>query len=360
VIAAFTAVGLLRFTYLFLDDVSRGVSGTLLRRVLEESTGAYSAMLLFAAVFLVERRFPLSDGRWRWNWPVHLGALATYSVVHSTLMWVSRVALAPLFAGTAYDSGRVPVRYLMELPNDVLAYCGFVGVLTFLRVQRALREREANVATLARDAAEARLEAMSARIQPHFLFNALNTISAAVPQNPAAAEEMIGRLGDLLRRALRASDQPEFALSDEVEILKSYLAIISTRSGERVEVDLRVDPSALSVAVPAFLLQPLVENAVRHGRYEHASAIVVQVDRREGDVFITIENEMSGVERGDPILGTGLASTQDRLRLLYGDSYAFSAGADGDRFKVAIRIPARTTRALPRISDPALHVGAHH
>jgi anti-sigma regulatory factor (Ser/Thr protein kinase) len=359
VLIAFTAIALLRFTYLYLDDVTRAVSGTAVRRLIEETSAAYTAMLLFVGVFLLERRYPFTDGRGRRNWPVHVVALITYSVAHTSLIWISRVLIVPLIQHVPYDYGRMPVRYLMESPNDVIAYCGFIGILTFLRLQHTLREREVRVAALARDAAEARLEMLAGRLQPHFLFNALNTISSTVYDNPAAADEMIGQLGSLLRRSLRASDQPEFALGDELEVLQAYLAIIGARFGDRVRVDLQVQDGASSVAVPAFLLQPLVENAVRHGSgVEHASTILVKVERRDGDLCIMIENEIAGIESGDPIPGTGLATTRDRLRLLYGDAYTFTARAEGDRFRVTIRIPVRTTRALPRISGPVAHAGA--
>jgi len=358
-LAAFTAIAILRFTYVFLDDVTRGVTGTLTRRAIEEGTGAYGALLLFGLIAVMERRYPLVDGGWRRSWPVHGGALLVYSAAHTTVTWLSRLALVPLIEGVSYDPGRIGVRYLMEVPNDVIVYCAAIGVLTLVRTRHGLREREIRVAAVARAAAEARQEALSGRLQPHFLFNALNTISAAVHDNPAAADQMIGHLGDLLRRSLRASDQPEFALSDEIEVLRAYLAIIGARFGDRVRVDLQVDPAADFVAVPAFLLQPLVENAVRHGSGgDQTSAISVRIERQDADVFISIENEMSGVARGDPIPGTGLATTRDRLRALYGDAFSFTAHADGNHFRVATRIPARTTRALPRISDPALHASA--
>ena len=231
-LAAFTAIAILRFTYVFLDDVTRGVTGTLTRRAIEEGTGAYGALLLFGLIAVMERRYPLVDGGWRRSWPVHGGALLVYSAAHTTVTWLSRLALVPLIEGVSYDPGRIGVRYLMEVPNDVIVYCAAIGVLTLVRTRHGLREREIRVAAVARAAAEARQEALSGRLQPHFLFNALNTISAAVHDNPAAADQMIGHLGDLLRRSLRASDQPEFALSDEIEVLRAYLAIIGARFGD--------------------------------------------------------------------------------------------------------------------------------
>ena len=359
VVAAFLAVFILRFSTFYLDDITRGHAGTLVQRLVEEGTGAIADVLLFPLVFLVERRFPVTGGRWRENWPVHVFTLLAYTVAHTSLMWGGRSLIYPLIGRGQYDYGRMSSRYFMELSNDVFGYVGYVGVLTLLRIQKALREREVRVAALARDAAESRLEALSVRLQPHFLFNALNTISAAVYEQPATADEMIGHLGDLLRHALRTSDQPEIALSDELEVLQSYLAIIGARFGDRLHCDFQVDQDARSLAVPAFLLQPLVENAARHGSVvEYPSSIRIRIERVKDELHIAVENEIPWGVADEPVPGTGLSTTRDRLRLLYGDAHSFSARAAGNRFEVSISIPARAAPVTPPMPVPVVHAGA--
>ncbi|HVT39522.1 MAG TPA: histidine kinase [Gemmatimonadaceae bacterium] len=359
VVAVFTAIFVLRFSTFYLDDITRALPGTWGRRIVEEGTGALGALLLFPVVFLVERRFPVTAGRWRQNWPVHVLTLLVYSVLHTSMMWGGRSVIYALTGGGPYDYGRMSSRYFMEAANDIFAYVGFVGVLTLLRIQKALREREVRVAALARDAAESRLEALSVRLQPHFLFNALNTISAAVYEQPAAADEMIGHLGDLLRHALRTSDQPEIALSDELEVLQSYLAIIGARFGDRLHCDVQADPAARSLAVPAFLLQPLVENAARHGSVvEYPSSIHIRIERAGDELHIAVENEIPWGHAEEFVPGTGLATTRDRLRLLYGDAHSFTARASGNRFEVSIRIPARMAPVAIPMPDPVVHAGA--
>jgi two-component system LytT family sensor kinase len=359
VVAAFAAVFILRFSTFYLDDITRELPGTLWRRVMEEGTGAFGAFLLFPIVFLVERRFPVTAGRWRQNWPVHILALLAYSVLHTSMLWGGRSLIYAATGNGTYDYGRMSSRYFMESANDIFAYVGFVGVLTLLRIQNALREREVRVAALARAAAESRLEALSVRLQPHFLFNALNTISAAVYEQPAAADEMIGHLGDLLRHALRTSEQPEIALSDELDVLQSYLAIIGARFGDRLQCVVQADPDARALAVPAFLLQPLVENAARHGSVvEYASAIRIRIERVGDELHIAVENEIPWGGAEEPIPGTGLATTRDRLRLLYGDAHSFTARATGNRFEVSIRIPARVAPVAGPMPVAAVHAGA--
>jgi two-component system LytT family sensor kinase len=359
VFSAFSAIGLLRFTTFYLDDITRNVPNTLLMRIVEEGSGAYGALLIFPAIVMLERRFPLTGGRWRHNWPAHLGAFFAYSLLHTTIMWVSRVTILPALGHGAYDYGRMSTRYLMESPNDFFAYCGFLGTISLLRVMHAVRERDLRVAALARTAVESRLAALSTRLQPHFLFNALNTIASAVYDDPEAADAMIGHLGELRRHALRTSSQPEIPLHDELEVLQSYLAIVRARFGDRVEVELDVDPRAESLAVPALLLQPLVENAVRHGAdVEYASAIRVRIALVGNELHIAVENEISVSDADETVAGTGLSTTRDRLRLLYGESHTFSAGAIGRRFEVTMSIPAREAAPLPAVSLPAVHARA--
>lgn len=359
VLATFSAVFVLRFTTFYLDDVTRSLSGTLITRLVEEATGAYAAMLLFPLVFLLERRFPLTRGRWRAHWHLHVAALLAYSATHTTLMWGSRLAIFHLAALGPYDYGRMPARFFMESPNDFFAMGAFLGILSFLRMRRALVQRELRVVELSRMAAESRLAALSVRLQPHFLFNALNSISSAVYESPVIADEMVGHLGELLRHALRTTDQPEIALSDELDVLHCYLAIINARFGDRVRCELQVDAEARSLAVPSFLLQPLVENAVRHGSVvDYPSAILVRIGRDGDRLNISVENEIAAGVTEAPVAGTGLTTTRDRLRLLYGHRHTITTLAVGRRFEVRIGIPARQAPASTSATHAEQHAGA--
>ncbi|MGH7653126.1 MAG: sensor histidine kinase, partial [Gemmatimonadaceae bacterium] len=195
--------------------------------------------------------------------------------------------------------------------------------------------------------------------QPHFLFNALNAIASAVYDDPAAADAMIGHLGELLRHALRTSTQPEIALADELGVLRSYLEIVHARFGVRVSFDLDVGPDTEALAVPALLLQPLVENAVRHGSVmEYASTIKIRIARMRDDLHITVENEMPPTETTGRTPGTGLSTTRDRLRLMYGEAHSFEARGIGSRFIVNIRLPMRSVPLLTQMEPAQVHAGA--
>jgi two-component system LytT family sensor kinase len=345
VVGGFVVAFVLRFGYLYLDDLTRARPGTFGMRFLEELTGVLASALLFFGVVWLERRHPLDAGRWRANLPWHFGGVVLYSALHTTVLAASRAAISPLVGMGPYDYGILSIRYFMEAGQDIVSYASFIAVLTLLRAHYRLQREQLHAATLARAAAEARLEALSLRLQPHFLFNALNTISSAVYESPVAADMMIGHLGDLLRFALRTGNRPEISVAEELEVLRAYLAIVEARFGDRVQCELDVDVDARTLAVPAFLLQPLVENAVRHGSAVEGgmSHVLVRITVDGDSLRLLVEND---VESSVPSLGgsgTGLGTTAHRLRLLYGAAQELVAGpiADGARYRVSARIPAR-------------------
>ena len=364
VVALFAVAAVFRFSYFYLDDLANGMSGTLVRRLLEEGTGNFASLLFFPVAIIAERYYPIDDGRWRRTWPMHVAGFVAYSVAHTSFMAVSRAWLFPALGYGAYDYGRMSVRYFMEASQDFFSYVTFVGILTLLRVQLRLRDREVRAAELERDAAKAQLAALGLRLQPHFLFNALHTISATVYENPIAADELIGRLGDLLRQSLRTGDRQEIGLAEELEVLHGYLALVDARFGDRMQVRLDVDPATLGLAVPAFLLQPLVENAVRHGssaEYAHTT-IEVCVGRRGAALELSVENDADPSDLrdvGEPRLGTGLTTTRDRLRLLYGGDQSLEITRAGRRFRVAVRIPARPASLPPLPTAESQYARAH-
>jgi hypothetical protein len=358
VLLLFAVAMLLRFAYVYLDDLTRGISGTFVQRALEEGTGNFSSAVLFPIALVAERYFPIDNGRWRRTWLVHVAGYVVYSILHTSLIAVSRALLFPAFGHGAYDYGRMPVRYFMEASQDFFSYAGFIGILTLVRVQQRLRDGEVRAAQLERDAATAQLEALSLRLQPHFLFNALNTISSTVYDDPAAADELIGRLGELLRQSVRTGGRQEISVGEELEVLRAYLALVEARFGDRLRATVDVDPGASGLAVPAFLVQPLVENAVRHGtslEYTNTS-IDIRIVQRGGTLALSVENDVgaadaAAADAAEPRAGTGLTTTRERLRLLYGDAQSLAITRSAGRFRVAVTLPARRA-PVPAAATP--------
>lgn len=360
VLAFFVVAFVLRFANFYLDDLARQMPGTFARRAIEEGTGVVASALFFPIAVLFERRFPIDRGRWRRAWLAHLAGYAAYSVLHTTMLALSRAVLFPALGMGTYDYGLLSARYFMESAQDFFSYAIFLGALTLVRVERRLRDRELRSAELARDAANARLEALSLRLQPHFLFNALNTISSTAYENPVAADEMIGRLGDLLRQSLRTATRHEITVGEELGTLDAYLSFVEARFGDRVHCRVESDAAAHLLAIPAFMLQPLVENAVHHGASAEygRTDILVRVATAGEHLDVVVENDIAraATERGER---TGLGTTRDRLRLLYGARATLETSADGQRFRVAIRIPARRLPAPALDAHEPTHARAH-
>ena len=187
--------------------------------------------------------------------------------------------------------------------------------------------------------ASARLAELQSRIRPHFLFNALNTAIALVRIEPQRAEEVLEDLAQLFRVAL-AEPRPATTLADEIELARRYLAIEQLRFGSRMTVDWQLDPAADGALMPPLVLQPLVENAVRHG-IENApggGVIVVRTRVRRGQAEIVIDNTVAG-GAPNPGHGIALANVRERLRLLHDVGAQFDAGPRGDRYRVRIVVP---------------------
>jgi two-component system, LytTR family, sensor kinase len=346
-----TAIGLLFFAYRHLDTVAAGSDRPWLDAFLCEMTGAYSAGLLFFGVRRVVRRYRLDTPRWYRYLPVHALAVVAFSFAATSLMWASRTVLFPLVGLGPYYYGRMPHRYFMELPIQLIGYAAMaVGILAADRA-RVARERQLRTAQLEAQLSGARLQNLELQLQPHFLFNALNTISAAIYEDPRAADEMLAHLSALLRASLhRPGGGQEVPLREELSALDHYLSLVRARFGDRLQVIVSAEPAALELGVPSLLLQPLVENAVRHGRASRdgRGRIEVRAAREGGWLRLSVRDDGPGGPAplpGEPGAGLGLAVTADRLRLLYGDHHRFRAEACEDGFLAAVDLPAAAVRA---------------
>ena len=143
-----------------------------------------------------------------------------------------------------YDYRHLPVRFFMEAPDDAFSYAGYLGVLALVDNYRAIRDRELRAAELERGLARAQLENLRLQLQPHFLFNALNTISATMYDDPAAADAMVGQLAELLRHSLRTANVQEVSLGEELELLGNYVAIMRARFGDGLVIAVDVAPES--------------------------------------------------------------------------------------------------------------------
>ncbi|MEJ7810691.1 MAG: histidine kinase [Gemmatimonadaceae bacterium] len=347
ILALYTAVGLLLSGYQHLEDVATAEPTPLLERLIEEMTSAWGAGLLLAAVIPLVRRFPLTRERWPASVGVHLAVLTAYSALHTTWNAVVRGALFPLAGLGAYDYGIMRVRYAMEFPMDVIAYVTFVGGLYAFDHYRSARDRELRTAQLEAQLAQAQLQNLRLQLQPHFLFNALNTISSVMYDDPRAADTMIAGLSELLRLSLRSAGRQEVTLHEELELLRHYVDIMRARFEERLTVWLRTEPGLEGAMVPSLLLQPLVENAIRHGNasLRGRGSVEVSARRENGTLILQVADDGPGlaVPRATALgKGLGLSGTVARLQQLYGAGHRFDLDrGEAGGLTVTVALPFR-------------------
>lgn len=324
-IAAFwTVIGLAFATSTWASYTVKGAPITVREAAVWSFTEWYLWGALAPAVFWLARRFPLRRESWRESLPWHVAGWLAVTVLWSMGYMTVERALVP-YAGMAPTWGDHLVLYLTKKPAfTALVYAVMAGTAHALDLYRASAERERRSARLEAQLARSQLDALRHQLQPHFLFNTLHTITALVRRDPAAAERVVARLSDLLRLSLQTQSQQEVALRQEVEFLDHYVDIQRTRFPDRLAFAMDVPADTLDGLVPTLLLQPLVENAVKHGIEPHATAgnISVRARRTDGRLLLEVSDDGPGFNGGRDG-GIGLSNTRERLKQLYGDDHTF-------------------------------------
>ena len=278
---------------------------------------AYTPPMIWLA-----RRFRVEQG----NWPVYVPLHLVIGIAFSVLDVLIDRAWAPWV--NAFPAASPPPILITVVRASFLNLTCYLVIiaLTYAVDYAALyRERTIAAAQLSEQLSRAQLRALQSQLRPHFLFNTLNTIAEQVYTDPAGADRMITRLGALLRASFSALGDHEISLREEIDFLRNYLDIMTVRFRDRVRIDIDVDPDALDTRVPTLLLQPLVENALRHGvePLESGGHVEIVARRRVDTVVIEVRDNGCGL-RSDQHEGVGIRNTRDRLQQLYGDAQEFA------------------------------------
>ncbi|HEY1575604.1 MAG TPA: histidine kinase [Terracidiphilus sp.] len=229
---------------------------------------------------------------------------------------------------------------------EILIYGFIFGVIGIIQAQIRAQRDALKSLELQRQLSTAQLKALQMQLEPHFLFNTLNAITTLVElgRQPQATE-MLGHLNVILKRTLERSTPEKIPLSQELEIVENYLAIEQARFADRLRVDIKIDPAALHSLVPCFLLQPIVENAIRHGiANSETDGTVVASARRDGDrLRITVSDTGPGTSTTPAGNGIGLKNTRERLTYFYPERHLLHAGPlDTGGYEVSIDVPYET------------------
>ena len=329
IVAFWSAFALLGAAQTWLSMITHGHS---LLRIFVYQLAVWSFWALLTPVlFSLTRRFPPIPFRIR-NWLLHAAAALAIVPVH-TVIWIAlTILIKPYDAMTETRFAPYVPGTIARLPLEIVIYIAVVATAH-------MTELHSRASRLEQSLGAARLHALELQIQPHFLFNTLNAISALVrSQKNSEAVEVIAGLSDLLRYTLDHAGAQRVPLELEAAMLGRYLEIQRVRFADRLDVKIDVDAEARRAAVPTLILQPLAENAVRHGIAQSAAAgrIEVRAFRRDGALRIEMFNTGS---LSDAPRGIGLTNTVERLQQLYPDAYRFDLrNADGG-VVAAISIP---------------------
>jgi two-component sensor histidine kinase len=316
----------------------------------------YSWAVLTPGILWLSRRFPFERATWKMAIPIHIAGVFAATLLHVAMAVASRMATY-WAVGESLDSWLREAQQMFFLNFDweMMTYWTIVGLGHALQYHYQARAKELNAAQLETRLVEARLHTLQRQMQPHFLFNTLNTISALMHRDVDAADAMIARLSDLLRMSLHRVGVQEVTLKEELDFLSKYLEIEQTRFRDRLSVVFDIQADTLDALVPNLLLQPLVENAIKHGIGPRPTPGQIAVRARRAGAMLELDVQDNGVGLSSARLtdfnrGVGLSNTRSRLDHLYGalHRFEFRQPAEGGLL-VLIAIP---------LAELAVEVGA--
>ncbi|HMH30277.1 MAG TPA: histidine kinase [Steroidobacteraceae bacterium] len=285
-----------------------------------------SVIVIFALIpFVVrfEAHFRL-DARPRWRIVMaHLGAALIFSALHVAGILLLRKLVYAL-VGQRYGFDSLAIQGFYELQRDLITYVVILVVIFANREFQVRRTGDLRAAELAAELDQARLKALTAQIEPHFLFNTLNAISNRMHEDVEAADRMISSLGALMRAAYDSDNHVLVPLERELAWLRDYAAMMTERFRGQLSFELKVAPGLEGVEVPRLLLQPLVENALRHGLPAGRGNLTVDVARQGTRLLYTISDNGVGIDDTRIKPGTGLSNVARRLELLFPGAHTFA------------------------------------
>jgi len=296
-------------------------------------------------VFWLGRRFRFDRRGWKSAIAVHVPASILITATHLALVGALRFFLQGTRGGSPEWWPTIFDAFFRLLDQVVPVYWGLIGLQHAMDYSIQARERELRSARLEARLIESQLQALQQQLQPHFLFNTLHAISSLVHRDPDKADLMIERLSDLLRITLHKVGAQEVELAEELEYVNAYLDIEQIHFGDRLRIAYRIDAAAMDVMVPTLILQPLVENAIRHGLEPMVRPGTLTIEAQaDGDtLWLRVRDDGTGLPKnGTRREGVGWTNTRSRLDRLYGEDAAITVRENpGGGVHVDIHIPLR-------------------
>jgi two-component system, LytTR family, sensor kinase len=314
----------------------------------------YAWAVLVPGMLWMARRYRFGRHTWKRAAGMHVVGVILFTLAHAALAVTCRLLIMKALAGRDVSWWMYfQELFFLNFDWEMMTYWAIVGLSHALDFHRESQDRELTAAQLRTRLAEANLQALQRQLHPHFLFNTLNTISALMHRDTEAADAMLERLSDLLRLTLDRVGTQHVSLQDELDFLRKYLEIEKTRFGERLQVHTEIDLDTLDAAVPNLVLQPLVENALRHGIGPKIGGGRVDViARREGDdLWLEVRDNGVGLTKDAFHKGVGMTNTRSRLEHLYGDRFRFECQTPpGGGVLVTLVIPFTSETDAPSLA----------
>ena len=296
-------------------------------------------------IFGLGRRFRFGRDGWKEALAVHVPASLVITTLHLMVVGVCRYYLQGVRGGNPELLTTLLDAFFRTFDQTLPLYWAIIGLQHAVDYSRQARAREVRAARLETRLIESQMQALHQQLHPHFLFNTLHAISTLVHRDPDKADLMIERLSDLLRITLRKVGAQEVELAEELEYLRAYLDIEQVHFGPRLRIEYRIDAAALDVMVPTLILQPLVENSIRHGLEPIVRGGTLTIDAQaDGDtLWLRVRDDGAGFAKDRPRRdGVGLTNTKSRLDRLYGEQAALTIRENpGGGVVVDIYIPLR-------------------
>jgi signal transduction histidine kinase len=362
ILTAFAFSGLLYFSNSLVRGVERPV--TWMNVYLWQAV-IYAWALLSPLIILFAKRFRLERQNWWRVLPVHLAAAFTFLLFHAGLYILFRQLLDSSLADSERTFfNRTWVTFLMNMPLDFSMYCFILSTIYVVDFYKRFQAEQVKSSELKAALANSQLQALKMQLHPHFLFNTLNSISALIHEDVRSADQMVARLGDFLRLTLENSGELEVTFKQEMDFVDCYLEIEKVRFQERLDVRREITAETLQAEVPNLILQPIIENAIRHGisRQTGVGRLAIRGHKVKDKLQIEIEDNGPGLtttpQAGNGKVaksGIGLANTRARLTHLYGPEFRLEIkNTVPHGLIVLIEIPFKTKTHLQSLDEKAI------
>ena len=292
---------------------------------LYETTGALTFLCIFPILVFMFERFPIYSSNWKTRVPLFLLATIPIGITHTLLMWGSRSVIFWWLNLGTYDYGIMSYRFIMEYSKQFVVFWIIYFLLRGAHYLKEKEEERHKAIELERELTNARLIALEKQLNPHFLFNTLNAISSTMFEDVEKADTMLATLSELLRQTMYNKPSGKFTIKEELAFTEKYVTLMKSRFQENLIFETLCPPDLASYPFPFLILQPLVENCIKHGLEKTGNPIRIEVEVKleEGMLSVSILDDGPGFVQGAEARGIGLSNTKARLKHLYGDSFSF-------------------------------------